>query len=81
MPKNEGSARRGKCGKCGHRLEQWDKGGAVLLLCEGCGLVVGRGAQAEAVIEETIADGMGARVPSVPGIFAMQLGRPAGGPQ
>lgn len=63
----------GHCGRCGKTLEELGKEGSVLLLCHGCGLVVGSGPEAKQQIDAYIARGRAEAYPSVPGVHAMQL--------
>lgn len=67
----------GKCGNCGTKMEEHTNGDAVLVLCSGCGIVCGRGAEAKAVVDGYVATGKARRIESMPGVYAMRL---VGGP-
>lgn len=73
-------AKKGTCGRCGSVLEQMDHPtGAVVLMCSGCGLVVGRGEEARKVLAGYIADGYAVEEPAAEGVYAMQLLIPSHG--
>ena len=67
----------GRCGHCGTKMEEHTKGAAVIVSCHGCGIVVGRGADAEAVLSGEVAAGRARRIDSEPGTMAVRM---MGGP-
>lgn len=69
---------RGGCGNCGHKLERLNsKTGGILLTCAGCGIVVGKGDDAEKIIHDEVEAGRGKLIDAAPGLIAMRL---TGGP-
>lgn len=69
---------RGGCGNCGHEMKQLNSvSGGMLLTCSGCGIVVGKGDDAEAIIRDEVKAGRGKLIDAAPGLIAMRL---IGGP-
>lgn len=69
---------RGGCGNCGHKLERLNsKSGGMLLTCCGCGIVVGKGDDAEKIIRDEVEAGRAKLIDAAPGLIAMRL---TGGP-
>lgn len=62
------------CVGCGNaEVQQLEHDKSVMLLCPGCGLVVGHGADAVEAIRQEIAEGRAVRLEAEPGFAAMRM--------